>query len=93
MAVAQNNGKFVLFLSIIAIHAQVLGNIQQEGDGTIYTEVSDNVFKSIYKDRMNQDSFVDDTGVDGVDGYIDNGMDDFGEPMQDSEDEKEVTSA
>jgi DNA polymerase alpha subunit A len=55
----------------------------------LYDEVADNVYKSIVKGRLEQDDFVED---DGVDGYADNGMDDFGGPMQDSEDEKEINS-
>jgi hypothetical protein len=55
----------------------------------LYDKVADNVYKSIVKGRLEQDDFVED---DGVDGYADNGMDDFGEPMQDSEDEKEINS-
>lgn len=51
--------------------------------------MADNVYKSIVKGRLEQDDFVED---DGVDGYADNGMDDLGEPVQDSEDEKEVNS-
>lgn len=61
---------------------------QQDGDATLYDEVADNVYKSIVRGRLEQDDFVED---DGVDGYADDGREDFGEPMQDSEDEKEIT--
>ncbi len=50
----------------------------------MYTEVSEKVYKTIVRDRLQRDDFVED---DGVDGYADDGMDDFGEPMQESEEE------
>jgi len=50
----------------------------------LYTEVSEKVYKTIVRDRLQRDDFVED---DGVDGYADDGMDDFGEPMQESEEE------
>jgi DNA polymerase alpha subunit A len=62
---------------------------QQAGDASIYDEVSEPVYKTIVRDRLQQDDFVEN---DGVDGYEDNGMDDFEDAMEDSEDEKEKKS-
>jgi DNA polymerase alpha subunit A len=86
--VARSNGRFAFSLNYLDYYSNVWHD-QQEGDSTLYDEVADNVYKSIVKGRLEQDDFVED---DGVDGYADNGMDDFGEPMQDSEDEKEINS-
>lgn len=55
----------------------------------MYDEVSEENYKKIVKDRLQRDDFIED---DGVDGYADNGMDDLGEPMIDSEEEKETKS-
>ncbi|KII85843.1 hypothetical protein PLICRDRAFT_298164 [Plicaturopsis crispa FD-325 SS-3] len=55
-----------------------------EESSTIYDEVSDDQYKSIVKGRLQKDDFVVD---DGVDGYMDNGMDDWN-----GEDEDRVDS-
>lgn len=55
----------------------------------MYTEVSEKVYKNIVRDRLQRDDFVEE---DGVDGYADDGMDHFGEPMQESEDEEDIKS-
>ena len=47
----------------------------QEEDTDIYDEVSEEQYKHIVKGRLTKDDFVLD---DGVDGYNDNGMDDWG---------------
>ncbi|KAG5643370.1 hypothetical protein DXG03_001018 [Asterophora parasitica] len=46
----------------------------KEEDTQIYDEVSEEQYKSIVKGRLQQDDFVED---DGVEGYMDNGMDDW----------------
>ncbi|KAG8857126.1 DNA-directed DNA polymerase alpha catalytic subunit pol1 [Serendipita sp. 411] len=58
---------------------------KQTGSSAVYDEVSEDEFHEIVRSRLQQDDFVED---DGVDGYADNGMDDFGDAMEDSEDEK-----
>ncbi|KAF7983750.1 hypothetical protein HWV62_19727 [Athelia sp. TMB] len=54
-------------------------------DSNIYDEVTEDQYKSIVKGRQQRDDFVVD---DGVDGYMDNGMDDFGEDEAESEEEE-----
>jgi DNA polymerase alpha subunit A len=46
-----------------------------EEDTDLYDEVSEDQYKSIVKGRLAKDDFVVD---DGVSGYMDNGMDDWG---------------
>ncbi|CCA69546.1 related to POL1-DNA-directed DNA polymerase alpha, 180 KD subunit [Serendipita indica DSM 11827] len=58
-----------------------------KGDASIYDEVSERDYEAIVRGRLDQDDFVED---DGVDGYIDHGMDDFEGDMADSEDEREI---
>jgi len=48
----------------------------QEEDTALYDEVSEEQYKRIVKGRLAKDDFVVD---DGVDGYNDNGMDDWDE--------------
>ena len=48
----------------------------QEEDTDLYDEVSEEQYKRIVKGRLAKDDFVVD---DGVDGYNDNGMDDWDE--------------
>jgi DNA polymerase alpha subunit A len=48
---------------------------KQEDDTDLYDEVSEDQYKSIVKGRLAKDDFVVD---DGIDGYMDNGMDDWG---------------
>lgn len=54
----------------------------------IYDEVSEEQYKKIVKGRLQRDDFVED---DGIEGYADNGVDDWtgGEEYPDSEEEKE----
>jgi len=54
----------------IPIHKRV-----QEEDVDIYDEVTEDQYKSIVKGRLQRDDFVED---DGAEGYVDNGMDDWG---------------
>jgi DNA polymerase alpha subunit A len=42
----------------------------------LYDEVTEDQYKSIVRGRLQKDDFVVD---DGVTGYMDNGMDDYGE--------------
>jgi DNA polymerase alpha subunit A len=49
---------------------------QVEDDVNLYDEVTEDQYKSIVRGRLQRDDFVVD---DGVTGYMDNGMDDFGE--------------
>lgn len=58
-----------------------------EQDTTLYDEVSEEQFKRIVKGRLAKDDFVVD---DGIDGYNDNGMDDWDEqerPIDSDEDD------
>lgn len=48
----------------------------QEEDTDLYDEVSEEQYKRIVKGRLAKDDFVVD---DGIDGYNDNGMDDWDE--------------
>lgn len=50
--------------------------LQPEEDDDLYDEVDENQYKSIVKGRLQRDDFIVD---DGVDGYADNGMDDWGD--------------
>lgn len=53
----------------------------------IYDEVTEDQYKSIVRGRLQQDDFVVD---DGVEGYMDNGMDDWaGARDEDEESEEE----
>lgn len=46
--------------------------------------MAENDYKKIVRDRLDKDDFIED---DGVGGYADNGMDDWGEDDGDSEEE------
>ena len=52
----------------------LLLNVQEE-DAEIYDEVTEDQYKSVVQGRLAKDDFVLD---DGVGGYLDNGMDDWG---------------
>lgn len=58
---------------------------QTTEDSNIYDEVTEDQYKTIVKGRQQKDDFVID---DGVGGYMDNGMDDFGEDEVESEEEE-----
>jgi DNA polymerase alpha subunit A len=58
----------------------------EEDDGVIYDEVSEEQYKQIVKGRLAKDDFVED---DGIAGYMDNGMDDWGHESTDEEEEDE----
>jgi hypothetical protein len=60
----------------------------QEEDVKIYDEVTEDQYKSIVKGRLQRDDFVVD---DGVEGYMDNGMDDWAD-VDGSESEEEVNT-
>ncbi|KAF5362489.1 hypothetical protein D9756_002711 [Leucocoprinus leucothites] len=57
--------------------------VLKEEDSTIYDEVTEDQYKSIVRGRLQKDDFVVD---DGVQGYMDNGMDDW---MDGDEEESE----
>lgn len=59
--------------------------MQQEDDGDLYDEVDEDQYKSIVRGRLQKDDFIVD---DGVEGYADNGMDDWGQQdLEESDDE------
>ncbi|KAH8116362.1 hypothetical protein DFH11DRAFT_1580132 [Phellopilus nigrolimitatus] len=60
-------------------------NWQQEKDEELYDEVDEDQYKSIVKGRLQRDDFIVD---DGVEGYADNGMDDWGEEENAASDEE-----
>ncbi|KAF8064215.1 DNA polymerase family B-domain-containing protein [Lyophyllum atratum] len=61
----------------------------KEEDVQIYDEVTEDQYKSIVRGRLQKDDFVVD---DGVEGYMDNGMDDWtGGRDEDDESEEEIT--
>lgn len=64
----------------------LLKNIIQEEDVQIYDEVTEDQYESIVKGRLQKDDFVID---DGVEGYMDNGMDDW-VGQEDKESEEEI---
>ncbi|EJD43695.1 hypothetical protein AURDEDRAFT_88520 [Auricularia subglabra TFB-10046 SS5] len=70
------------------------GTAQSKVDTDIYEEVSEEQYNAIVKGRLQRDDFVQD---DGVGGYQDNGMDDFGESGgfedSDEDDRAKVKSA
>jgi hypothetical protein len=58
-------------------HVEVIQNLQQvEDDVNWYDEVTGDQYKSVDRGRLKKDDFVVD---DGATGYMDHGMDDFGE--------------
>ena len=64
---------------------------QVEEDTDLYDEVTEAQYNSIVKGRLAKDDFVVD---DGVEGYMDNGMDDFEEKeMRYESDEEDVKRA
>lgn len=59
---------------------------QAEKDVTLYDEVTEDQYKSIVCGRLQKDDFVVD---DGVGGYMDNGMDDWGQEDADEDADEE----
>lgn len=61
-----------------------------DDDVALYDEVTDDQYKQIVKGRLAKDDFVVD---DGIEGYMDNGMDDWGGggAEEDSEEEEKRT--
>jgi hypothetical protein len=53
----------------------------------LYDEVTEDQYKSIVRGRLQKDDFVVD---DGVTGYMDNGMDDFGEGDENAESDEDM---
>ncbi|KAH8832882.1 hypothetical protein DL96DRAFT_1583755 [Flagelloscypha sp. PMI_526] len=62
----------------------------QDEDVDLYDEVSEDQYKSIVKGRLQRDDFVVD---DGVDGYMDDGMDDWDERENYSDEEVDSRKA
>lgn len=61
------------------------GRTLKDDEVEIYDEVTEDQYKSIVRGRLQKDDFIED---DGVDGYMDNGMDDWmQEQDEDSEEE------
>ena len=58
----------------------------QEEDTDLYDEVSEEQYKRIVKGRLAKDDFVVD---DGIDGYNDNGMDDWDEADEAADSDKD----
>ena len=63
----------------------------QEEPTDIYDEVSEEQYRSIVKGRLQRDDFVVD---DGAEGYVDNGMDEWGgggadEDLEEEEEDEE----
>ncbi|KIK69524.1 hypothetical protein GYMLUDRAFT_151355 [Collybiopsis luxurians FD-317 M1] len=59
---------------------------KEEDDVAIYDEVSEDQYKKIVKGRLQRDDFVED---DGVEGYADNGMEDWSGGEEDYPDSEE----
>ncbi|KAI6139766.1 DNA polymerase alpha subunit p180 N terminal-domain-containing protein [Pisolithus tinctorius] len=55
-------------------------------DVALYDEVTEDKYKSFVRGRLQEDDFVVD---DGVSGYMDNGMDDWGHNDVDEDEEEE----
>lgn len=64
--------------------------IQVEDDAVIYDEVTEEQYKSIVRGRLAKDDFIVD---DGVQGYTDNGTDDFEEREREAESDEEGSSS
>lgn len=60
--------------------------VQEEDDGRLYDEVTEDQYKSIVRGRLAKDDFVVD---DGVRGYMDNGVDDFEEADEEPESDED----
>ncbi|KAL5492315.1 POL1 [Sanghuangporus weigelae] len=60
-------------------------NWKPEEDGDLYDEVDEEQYKSIVKGRLQKDDFIVD---DGVEGYADNGMDDWADDQPIESDEE-----
>src|ERR1700742_3366140 len=67
---------------------QILAECYEQEDGDdIYDEVSEAQYRKIVKNRLDQDDFVVD---DGVDGYNDHGMDDWDREDSDKQEEDDA---
>ena len=60
---------------------------QDDDNTTLYDVVTEEQYKAVVGNRLARDDFVVD---DGVDGYMDNGMDDFEERYDSEEDVKQT---
>ena len=57
---------------------------QPEEDAVLYDEVTEDQYRKVVSGRLGKDDFIED---DGVGGYNDNGMDDWGQADVVSDDE------
>ncbi|KAJ3888202.1 DNA polymerase family B-domain-containing protein [Lentinula edodes] len=88
---SHKNGKLAALEALKLARQGGRREYKEEEDVTIYDEVSEEAYKRIVKGRLQRDDFVED---DGVDGYADNGMDDWSdedEGYRDSDVEMEET--
>ncbi|KAI0947004.1 hypothetical protein AcV7_009558 [Taiwanofungus camphoratus] len=60
---------------------------KEDGDVRLYDEVTEDQYKSIVRGRLAKDDFVVD---DGIQGYMDNGIDDFEEAEEYQEDDPDL---
>ncbi len=76
-------------VSLECVPLIVLTLRQEEVVDALYDEVSEDEYRNVVKTRLDRDDFVVD---DGVDGYADNGMDDWDVPSMDSDEEADGKS-
>ena len=74
------------YVTLVLERTCLLTRQQPEKDTEIYDEVDEIEYKKIVKGRLQRDDFIED---DGVGGYADNGMDDWGDNDQDIHSEEE----
>lgn len=77
--------KFTIVSNVLLLLRLI--SFQDEEDTDLYDVVTEDQYKSIVKGRLQKDDFVED---DGVEGYMDNGMDDWtgGDSQEEEEYEK-----
>ncbi|KAJ3994278.1 DNA polymerase family B-domain-containing protein [Lentinula boryana] len=88
---SNKNGKLAALAALKLARQGGPREYKAEEDVAIYDEVSEEAYKKIVKGRLQRDDFVED---DGVDGYADNGMDDWSggeEVYRESDEETEHT--
>ncbi|KAJ3722638.1 DNA polymerase family B-domain-containing protein [Lentinula raphanica] len=86
---SNKNGKLAALAALKRARQGVRREYTEEEDVAIYDEVTEETYKKIVKGRLQRDDFVED---DGVDGYADNGMEDWSggeDGYRDSEEEME----
>ena len=83
--VRAGGGRTLKVRELFARKTRVIATFQDE-EVEIYDEVTEDQYKSIVRGRLQKDDFIED---DGVDGYMDNGMDDWLDE-QDGDSEEEL---